>query len=217
MAESSRQKVQESWNCTVCSFQEPNQTAHLSGFENSPCSWCYSQRGQTGQRRRSWHELGWRSALPRPCGLRSWLSSSAWSTRQSLWSQSRQQKWVFGCDPRFYSSSRLQQVFNPFPVPTCKAVGLESPQTRLQTVYFLVLCQRTVLLILWVLTGTLSDAKARMKTDVRILKFCIFIVHFQVTLWQWKGLSWGGHSGPQVPIRAEVSVDVTQHWNKRHT
>ena len=74
-------------------------------------------------------------------------------------------------------------TFNPCP-------HLKSAHACLQTsVYFPVhvLRQTNLLLILCVLTEILLDAKVRRKKWLKDFKFCIFIIHFQLISWQWKG------------------------------
>ena len=68
--------------------------------------------------------------------------------------------------------------FNPFIAQALKVSGLKSTHTCLQTVYFLVVCQTNLFLILCVLTEILSDAKARTEKRHTDFKFRIFIVRF---------------------------------------
>ena len=59
-------------------------------------------------------------------------------------------------------------------------------RTCVQTVYFPVLCQTNLFLILCVVTDILSAAKVREKR-LKDFKLCMMIGCFQMTPWQWKG------------------------------
>ena len=72
----------------------------------------------------------------------------------------------------------MAPCINPFTAPACKLSELKSAQTCLQTVYFSVLCQTNLFVILCILTEILSDAKVRKKIRLNDFTFCVFIGHF---------------------------------------